>query len=83
MLQRVAGSAGEQWPTQWLPAQGYAKVHDVDAGGAATAVLTINARDVSRWDEKRHAFVIRPGNFSVHVRDAGSSAKPGVLQITA
>jgi hypothetical protein len=83
MLQREARAVEEQWPVQWLPARGYAKVHDVDTAGEATVVLTITARDVSRWDERKHAFLIQPGNFSVHVRDADSSVKPGVLHITA
>jgi hypothetical protein len=82
MLSRQAAAATEAWPQQWLPVHGFTKVHDVAAGGAATVVLTITARDLSRWDAAAHAFAVCPGVFELRLRDAEPPSDPLTLTVT-
>lgn len=69
----------EEWPTQWLARGGFAKVHDVAAGGEARVTLWLTARDVSRWDVAAHAFVVRLGAYAVTLREGGA---PAALVVT-
>ena len=59
----------EEWPFQWLPRAGFAKVYDVPPDGCASVVLTLSARDLSRWDAGAHAYTVRAGTYALAVRD--------------
>ena len=46
-----------------------------------TAELTIDGRDLSRWDEAAHRFTVRAGRYSIQLRDGSAAA--ATLTITA
>jgi len=71
-LSRVGAPTEEQWPSQWIPRFGFAKAHGVAPGAAVDVPLTLVARDFSRWDAAAGAFTVRPGAFSITLRDGGS-----------
>jgi hypothetical protein len=72
LLTRVsAQGAGEDWPVQWLPGGGFAKVHGVEPGSGVQVQLVLVARDFARWEEGAHAFTVRPGSFGLALRDGG------------
>ena len=69
LLRREDPEPSEGWPHQWLPKRGFAKLHAVKAHETATAEITVDARDVSRWDEATHRFTVRAGKYTVGLRD--------------
>ncbi len=71
-----APPAAEEWPAQWLPRDGFRKLHGVAPGADAGATLTLVARDFARWDAAAHAFTVRAGAYAVTARGgaAGGSA---------
>ena len=71
-LSRVGAPPEEQWPNQWIPRFGFAKAHGVAPGAAVGVTLRLVARDFSRWDAAAGAFTVRPGAFSIALRDGGS-----------
>jgi hypothetical protein len=75
MLRRIEADPTEAWPRQWLPVHGFAKVHGVQSGASATAVLVITARDLSRWDAESQQFKVRQGAYELKVRDAEQPIK--------
>jgi beta-glucosidase-like glycosyl hydrolase len=58
------------WPVNWLARKGFTKLHNIGPGESAEAILTISARDLSRWIFSTKAFVVQTGNFSLIARDA-------------
>jgi len=58
------------WPVNWLARKGFTKLHNIGPGESAEAILTISARDLSRWISSTKAFVVQTGNFSLIARDA-------------
>jgi len=80
MASRVNAVTSEEWPVEWLPRAGFAKVHGVAPGGVALVNLTLTARDLSRFDESLGSFTVRPGGFMLALRD-GPSAIP--IPVTA
>lgn len=75
LLSRNAANPAEEWPNTWLPRAGFAKLHGIAPGAAEEAALVVGAWDLSRWDATRHAFTVRPGTFSVAVRDAAAGTQ--------
>lgn len=69
LLSRENAVAEEEWPAQWLPVQGFAKVHGVNASTSMKIDLKIGATDVSRWNQHQSEFQVAPGTYSVRVRD--------------
>eukprot|EP00035_Acanthoeca_spectabilis_P030404 m.9258 g.9258 ORF g.9258 m.9258 type:complete len:894 (-) comp4158_c0_seq1:2302-4983(-) len=69
LLSRENAVAEEEWPAQWLPVQGFAKVHGVNASTSMKIDVKIGATDVSRWNQHQSEFQVAPGTYSVRVRD--------------
>lgn len=62
------------WPVNWLARNGFSKLHDIGPGESAEAVLSISARDLSRWSASAKMFVVEPGTFSLTARDSADGA---------
>ena len=62
------------WPVNWLARNGFTKLHDISPGESAEAVLSITARDLSRWSSSAKMFVVEPGTFSLIARDSAEGA---------
>jgi beta-glucosidase len=62
------------WPVNWLARNGFTKLHDIGPGESAEAVLSISARDLSRWSSSAKMFVVEPGTFSLTARDSSDGA---------
>ena len=73
LTRQSAAGQGEDWPLQWLPGAGFAKVHGLGPGEGVQVQLVLAARDFARWDEGAHAFTVRPGSFGLALRDGGSA----------
>jgi beta-glucosidase len=82
LLTRSAADPAEQWPSEWLPRAGFAKLHNVEPGAAASATLVVGARDLARWDTAAHAFTVRAGSYSLAARDA-DAGEAATLVVTA
>lgn len=70
MRRQGVQNADEAWPNEWLPRNGFVKLHEMSPGEERDTTLTLTARDFSRWDATSRAFTIRTGAFEVDVRDA-------------
>jgi beta-glucosidase len=79
-LIRADAPVAEQWPMQWLPVNGFSKVHEVAPGTTTTAVLSISARDLSRWNEASKDYSVKTGQYSINIRDCDDP--PVVLHVT-
>ena len=83
MASRVGAVESEEWPVEWLPRAGFGKVHEVAAGGGVALVnLTLTARDFSRFDETLGAFTVRPGGFTLALRDGAGDGAASTIPIT-
>ena len=81
LLSRLGALPSEGWPAQWLPTRGFAKLRAIKESMTMTAELTIDGRDLSRWDEAAHRFTVRAGRYSIQLRDGSAAA--ATLTITA
>jgi beta-glucosidase len=82
VLQRVSPAPAEQWPVQWLPANGFARAPAaVPAnGGVASVTLSLCGADFRRWIGGR--FQIVPGAYTLAILDtAGSPSAPTPVQL--
>lgn len=70
----------EAWPNEWLPRNGFVKLHDMGPGDRRDTTLTLTARDFSRWDTTARVFRIRTGAFEVDVRDCTTRVVVTVTQ---
>jgi len=52
------------WPAPLKQLRSFQRVH-IPAGQVATATFTVKIADWGRWDERRHGFVVVPGNYEV------------------
>ncbi|MCG3149610.1 MAG: Beta-glucosidase BoGH3A [Verrucomicrobiae bacterium] len=54
------------WPVPLKQLRGFQRVH-IPVGATRPVTFTLKVADLARWDETRHAFVVRPGIFELMV----------------
>ncbi|MCG3149611.1 MAG: Thermostable beta-glucosidase B [Verrucomicrobiae bacterium] len=64
------------WPVPLKQLRGFQRVH-IPVGATRPVTFTLKVADLARWDETRHAFVVRPGIFELMV--GASSADIRIL----
>lgn len=70
LLSAVDANPSEEWPLQWLPANGFARTGIVSRGAAASLTLSLGDADFTRWSASSSRFTFRTGQYRLGLMTA-------------